>query len=69
MGIGIGVVLLVVIGSVLVAWKGGSYKLGQAVYFMFIGLLLSSVAPGMAQAAHDFLTNTTTSVQNIDVSK
>lgn len=69
MGIGVGIVLLFVVGSILVAWKGGSYKLGQAVYFMFVGLLLSSVAPGMAQGAHDFLTNTTTSVQNIDITK
>lgn len=69
MGIGVGIVLLFVVGSVIVAWKGGSYRLGQAFFFIFVGLLLSSVAPGMSQAAHDFLTNTTTSVQNIDVSK
>lgn len=69
MGIGIGISVLFVIVSLLIAWRAQGHKLGQAVFYMFVGLILAAIAPGTAQSAHDFLTNSTTSVQHIDPKK
>jgi len=69
MGLGIGILFVVIIVSLVVAKVHGSFRLGQALYFVFVGLLLSSVFPGMPQAAHDFVTSLTTSVQHGSISK
>jgi len=69
MGIGIGVSLIFIIISLVIAWKHSSHRLGQAVYYIFVGLILASIAPGIAQGAHNFLTGTTNSVQHIDTKK
>lgn len=69
MGVGIGVSLMFVIVSLLIAWRANGHKLGQAVYYMFVGLVLAAIAPGISQSAHNFLTNTTTSIQHVDTKK
>lgn len=69
MGIGIGACLLFVIISLLIAWRANGHKLGQAVYYMFVGLILASIAPGISTTAHNFLTGTTSSVQHINTKK
>lgn len=69
MGIGIGISLIFILVSLILAWRAPGHKLGQAVYYIFVGLILSAIAPGIAQSAHNFLTNTTTSVQHINTKK
>ena len=66
---GVGIIVAFVIISLAVAWKSGNHRLGQAVYYIFVGLVFSSLAPGVSQAAHDFISNTSTSISQIDFTK
>lgn len=66
---GVGIIVAFVIVSLVIAWKSGNHRLGQAVYYIFVGLVLSSLAPGFSQASHDFITNVSNSITQIDFSK
>lgn len=66
---GIGICIGVILISLVVAKVHGSFKLGQAVFFIFVGLLAASVWPSMPSAAHNFITSLTTSVQNTNITK
>lgn len=69
MGIGIGITLAFVVISLIIAWQSKSHRLGQAVYFLFVGLALAAAFPGTAQATHTFITDFSNSVINGDFSK
>lgn len=66
---GIGICIGVILISLAVAKVHGSFKMGQAVFFIFIGLLAASVWPAMPQATHNFVTQIGTSVQHTNVNK
>lgn len=66
---GIGIVIAFVLLSLAVAWKSGNHRLGQAMFYVFVGLVLSAAAPGLSQAAHDFITQTANSLMNMNFSK
>jgi hypothetical protein len=69
MGIGIGVVMAIIIISLIVSKVHGSFSLGQAFYFVFIGLLVASVDPGLATTCHNFIVSLTTNVQSTNLNK
>ena len=66
---GIGIVIGVVIISLLVAKFHGNFKLGQAVCYIFIGLLASSIWPQMPIAAHNFVTSVGTAITSTNLNK
>lgn len=69
MGLGIGIVLTIIIVSLIVAGKGSRFSLGQAVYYMFIGLLLASLAPSLPVTMNNMVTQTSNSIQHINTHK
>lgn len=69
MGLGIGIVLTIIIVSLIVAGKGNRFSLGQAVYFIFIGLLLASLAPSLPATMNSMVTQTSNSIQHISTNK
>lgn len=66
---GIGICIAIILISLVVAKVHGSFKLGQAFFFIFIGILAASIWPAMPQAANTFVTNIGTSVQHTNLSK
>lgn len=66
---GVGIVAGILILSLVYAARSGRQRLGPAVYFVVMGLLLASLSPGLASSTNQWVTSIVRSVQNIDVNK
>lgn len=64
-GLGIGIIVLVLLVSLLVAHRSNSYSLYQILFGMFLGLLLASVAPGLPNSMNQFVHSVQTSLSHI----
>ena len=67
MGLESVIVIAIVLVSLAVAKVHGSFKIGQAVFFLFIGLLCASVWPSMPAATHSFVTSIVTSLESTNM--
>jgi hypothetical protein len=69
MGIGVGVIAAVILVSLVVSKVHGRFSMGQALYFIFVGLLVASVDPSLAVTCHNFVMNLTSDAQSVNLNK